>query len=861
MKKHFIRAFYQGDKIYIVAALLFLLTFFISSCQDDYIYDDEEPEWLGDNIYSLLKERGNFTVTVRLIEDLDYDEVLSRTGSKTLFVATDSAYIKFFTNNSWGVKKYEDLSEGQKKLLLNFSMINNAYTLQKFANYYYGGNLIEGTAMRQETNLSPIDSIPFENGDKLPTSPVWNYYRSKGIHLLKDNTQKPIVYFTNDFITKYGITGGDFSMLTNGKTRVTTDVYLFDNKVIERDIRCKNGYVHVLDGVMVPPTNMAQYIHDNYSTNIFSKLLDRFCVPLYDKTNTELYKTLHPGFSDSIFVKRYYASLGGITRLIDSKHEESGVIAKNLLGYDPGWNSFRTGALEADMAAMFVPNDEAMNSYFNGGVGAILKERFHEWDSVPDAIILPFIKRHMRSSMVESVPSKFSKMVDTENYRLPVEGGHIDKSYTAVNGEVYVTNQVYPPVDYISVYSPVLLSSNSKIMNWAINISQTSVDGTLFAFYKLYLNSLVSKYALFIPTDEYMAKYIDPISYAQSSSGVLKYWYNNTSNAVNATIYAYDKTNDIVGDSIGVITTSTFLQNRLWELLDSHIVIGDIETGADYFITKGNDIIKISGSGASLSVQGGGDIQRNTQCNVTKVFTQYNGKTYFIDKPIQSSLRSVYENLYSRAEFSEFFNLLIGVPESYLSQIFAQQGIDYRIKFFNAYRYTVYVPTNEALQKAVSDGVIKTWTQIDAITDDTERALQTDKTVRFLKYHFQDNSVFIGQAVDGQFQSATIKTDNTDTHFGTAKNKYFKLGVKTDGATIKITMDSKTGSPLRTAKVILGSGLYNIIAKDYIFARKPSEYKNIDGTGAVSGIAFGSSSISTSASAVIHQIDNVLTFE
>jgi hypothetical protein len=79
-------------------------------------------------------------------------------------------------------------------------------------------------------------------------------------------------------------------------------------------------------------------------------------------------------------------------------------------------------------------------------------------------------------------------------------------------------------------------------------------------------------------------------------------------------------------------------------------------------------------------------------------------------------------------------------------------------------------------------------------------------------------------------------------------------------------MDSKTGTPLRTANVLTsdpltGSPLYNIIAKDYIFDKLPSLYKNVDGTGSASGALFSTSNIVTSASAVIHEIDNVLTFE
>ena len=397
-------------------------------------------------------------------------------------------------------------------------------------------------------------------------------------------------------------------------------------------------------------------------------------------------------------------------------------------------------------------------------------------------------------------------------------------------------------------------------MNWAINISETSVDGTLFAFYKLYLNSLVSKYSLFIPTDEYFSKYIDPIAYGQIVSGVLKYWYNTKTNSVNATVYRYDKTTNMVGDSVDVITSSSFLKNRLWELLDGHIVVGSVETGDHYFITKGNDLIKVKGSGASMVVQGGGDIQMNTQCNVTKVFNQYNGTTYFIDKQIQPSLKSVYKELSENSEFSEFFNLLNGVPDSYVNQIFEQQGIDYRIKFFNAFRYTVYVPTNEAIQRAIANGVIIPWQTIDAMPE-PDRTNAIEKMVRFLKYHFQDNAVFFGQNVNEQYQSATIKTDNIDTYFGTAKNKYFKIGVNGNANSLVLTMDSKLGDPVRTANVISANGLYNLIVKDYIFSKPPTAYKYVDGTGPVSGLTFSSSTIISSASAVIHQIDNILTFE
>lgn len=859
--------------------LLFLLvlalsgTLFFTAC-DIYDLDNKEPDWLGSSIYEYLeKDSATFSITVKLIDDLQYDEVLKLTGSKTLFVATDSAYNEFFKNNTWGVSRYDQLSAAQKKILLFYPMVNNSYTMDVFSNFNSGGNLYEGTAMRRHTALSIIDSVPFVHGDNLPVSKYWAPHKNKGLWLISDlpvgtenpNNLIPMVFFTNDFLRKFSLTAEDFSILTGGLTRKPEDVHLFNTRLIKTDIVCKNGYINVLDKVLVPPMNMAQFITTNPSTKIFSKLLDRFCAPYIDEPSTLLYRQIHKGFNDTLYAKVYFSSIGGYKKYPQGG-KPTGADITNLLSYNPGWNSLNTGALQSDMAAMFVPSDEAMTAYFNSGVGEILRSRYKTWDSVPDNIILPFIKQHMRTSVVESVPSKFEKMVDAENYRLPVLRSHIDKVYTGVNGQVYVTNEVYPPVAYISVYSPVLLSENSQIMNWAINISETSVDGTKFAFYQLYLNSPVSTYSLFIPTDEFFSNYLDPIAWGQNVKAALKFWYDKkiATPTVKATVYKIDPvtgTFDPATDSIDVITSATFLKNRLWSILDSHIVVGNVESGSDYYITKANDIIRIKGRGTSMTVEGGGDINNGTKCKVSRKFEQYNGNTYFIDKPIRTALSSVYKKLSETPEFKAFFDLLNGVPDTCVQQIFAQQGVDFRVKFFNAYRYTVYVPTNEKIEAAIADKKIKSWEEIYAIKDKMQQYYEIQKMIRLLKYHFQDDAVFTTQVVNDRYQSATIKTDNVVTHFGTGRNKYYKIAVSGNGNTLTLTTDTPKDKSQITAKVVKSNGLYDLIAKDYIFAKLPTLYKNVDGSGPAAGTAFNTSLVTTSASAVIHQIDNILLFE
>jgi uncharacterized surface protein with fasciclin (FAS1) repeats len=375
----------------------------------------------------------------------------------------------------------------------------------------------------------------------------------------------------------------------------------------------------------------------------------------------------------------------------------------------------------------------------------------------------------------------------------------------------------------------------------------------------LYINSLVSKYSVFVPTDEFFSTYIDPIAYGQDApQGGLKFKYNAKTEKVYAVITTFNKNVDppVFSDSIGVITDEPFIQDRLWKLLDSHIVVGTVNAANKYYVTKGNDLIKVEGTGTNMTVAGGYDIDKSTPSKVNFVFKQENGNTYFIDKPIQPALKSVYKVLSETEGFRKFYDMLNGVPDTCVYKIFSPQGIDFKINFFNAYRYTIYVPTDSAMQSAIDRKLIMPWDSIYVLPQGPKQAQEINKVIRFLRYHFQDDAVFYGQTVDEQYQSATIKNDNLVTHFRTGKNRYYKIGVVGNASSMTLTTETN-----KTAHVTADPKLHNIIAKDYIFSKVPTYYKNVDGSGTSTGATFISSSITTSASAVIHQIDDVLTFQ
>lgn len=120
-----VKIFHSFRRLQNATMWLTLLFFVVLTGCSGYDLDERSPAWLGESIYDYLAHDGHYNYTVRLIQGLNYQDVLGRTGSKTLFVADDDAWDRFFKNNVFGAHSYEQLSLSQKKMLLFGSMINN----------------------------------------------------------------------------------------------------------------------------------------------------------------------------------------------------------------------------------------------------------------------------------------------------------------------------------------------------------------------------------------------------------------------------------------------------------------------------------------------------------------------------------------------------------------------------------------------------------------------------------------------------------------------------------------------------------------------------------------------------------------
>jgi len=851
---------------------------------------------------------GTFKDYLRLVDDLGYADVLGKTGSKTVFPANDEAFQRFYASNSWGVKSYDDLTEAMKKQLLYTSMLDNAILIEMLSNVSSGSSsdpIERGIALKHSTTVSVTDSITTLKGEtSMPANnKYWQKYWNKGIDVVADGTKPMLVHFTSEQMTANSITtvgdGSDFEVIT-GDPYTEGAAYIFRNKVINSDVTCQNGYIHQVEDVLVPPGNIAEVIRTSGESNYFSRMLDRFCAPYYNGSITTNYNDYaqanNLALKDSVFEWRYFSERSQSKSAgVKADPDGNAISDDELLPFDPGWNAYTNAATGSDalsdLCAIFVPTDNAMKGYFlPGGKGAFLIDQYGKLsnteanlnqniDSIPLNIVQAFLANLMNGSFVGSVPSKFGNIMNDASDVLGMSTGVLHKTdgvydvKIANNGVAYMIDSVFAPTKYEAVSAPALLSDEMRVMNWAIQ-DKSYLSQNFYA----YLLAMTANYALFIPDDEAFGQfYIDPayLGHEMTGSGEgprALHFYYDTSKApyLFCSEWSYDPTTNVIGDSIGLVGIAN-VKSQLVDILNYHTVVlnnGETVGSNKYYKTKHGGEIMVTGSTSNITeVQSGGQIDNGLPTsNVKLTYNQANGKTYRIDHVIQAPQNSVYKILSTTEDFRQFFNLCqsnsdvmswagisttenaYGTTEQDKYNVFvSNKGLDYNVKFFNTYNYTVYVPNNDAMQKAYAAG-LPTWDDLVALQEsmaEKEMIDENDPEVvaakekakvmieeinHFVRYHFQDNSIY----VDNTFDTGDFQTQCADT-----LGIYQKLNVGGSNNQIVVTDARGTSHTISSS-----NGTINKMARDYVF----------------NAVATKAASISTSSFAVIHEIKEPLNY-
>ena len=950
-----------------------------TACKDDYDLDEpgNYPSFLNGPIYSTLKNseasglKGTFNNYLRLIDDLGQADMLNRTGSVTIFPANDEAFQRFYSNNNWGVSSYEDLTTNQKRLLLRYSMLKNAQLVTMLSNVPFSGgttsNVDKGIAIKQTTYSSLTDSITHAIGAaNFPqNNKYWERFYTRGIDMVTDGTDPMMVHLTKEYLNKNSIThlegddNSDFAIITG--TPYTTDKsYVFRNQIVTpapnlQGLTCSNGYIHQLEDVLVPPGNMAEVIRTSSNTRYFSRMLERFSAPFSDPSTTAAYNAIVQEFNetaqrsgssermnpiDTIFQKRYFSarSQGGNALSSDPNRNRFNY----LLSFDPGWNTYNTGATGAnalaDVAAMFVPTDEAMWKFFttdSKGINIMKRYGSHpvsegmseqafleNIDAIDINVVKDFLNNFMKASFSASVPSKFASVVKAgsgDPMGLTVNDlakdettGKYDVRITN-NGVIYMLNKVFSPDRFSAVTAPMLFAEDMNIFRDAVNDGDASEPiANLLPInlnYYAYLLAMSSNYGLIVPNDDAFGGFYLDAPYLGHSPRFLNFVYDPSVETGNPFVrcYSYPAKKDAATgfyvrdeskDSVE-LSGSSFPASQFKDILNTHTIV--LEANQDlehntYFLGKNGAGLEVKinrngedgGDGNTYygTIRSGAQIDLGRPVSrIVSISDQENGTTVVVDHPVETPLTSVFATFFANrngtklntntenpvkdcSRFSEFLSLCMGrlagttteVRTSLLSVAYderervakiplytiftnnpgnvgAQKCPDMDVNFFKSYNYTVYMPNNDAMQKAYAAGLPR-WDDVRAVSQDRElSASQKQEKIRtmcevinaFVRYHFQTNSVFIDQNIKAQECLTAALNSNSVP---------YRVNVSGGANVLKVT--DNTGVTVSVEKN--DAKLQNQMARDFIF----------------NDLYTKASGIVTSSFAVIHEIDTPL---
>jgi hypothetical protein len=304
-----------------------------------------------------------------------------------------------------------------------------------------------------------------------------------------------------------------------------------------------------------------------------------------------------------------------------------------------------------------------------------------------------------------------------------------------------------------------------------------------------------------------------------------------------------------------------------------------------------------------MTVAGGFQLEKDSPLTVSQVYNMENGKSYIVDAPVYTAQKAVSdilaehdETLGGDGEYSKFYELLRecgalaavagkkGLNWSSTSKngnlIYIPEDVEESVNYLlNTYHYTIYVPTNDAMDEAFAKGLptmemLEEAIEIDESEDTIacfnakgdsirwdETGIKANKLsmdllgtpkfyyqisdtashlrkvmLDFVKYHIQDNSIFVDKVVGDEFASGRYESAKTNPTTG----RSYKLTITNTGT--DLTVQGVCSNPQQVNK----GKMYNVMAREYWLNNKAVESATL---------------IETSSSVVLHAIDHPLLYK
>lgn len=406
----------------------------------------------------------------------------------------------------------------------------------------------------------------------------------------------------------------------------------------------------------------------------------------------------------------------------------------------------------------FIPAKAAFDTYLNN-----LKNIFGSEQLIPTYTTDLLFKSHFSSSTYwpSKVQSGLAFNLLTNSVELKPED--INSVKMLSNGLLYQTKQVVEPDAFKSVCAPAFFSPNYSMLGRMLYVS---------GYYSA-LSQRLAHYTFFAPTDDAFAK----IGIIYNVTDPLKPVFQIKDNGAFRNMNVTEMESLLGNNTILTALDPTAFADGFYETLNGSML--EVKDGK-YFGAERDSMPTITIPGLSKS----------------------NGYVYgvnqFISLPKGSFTYII--NTTQTPEYSEFLKIIQSVYPSFASAGFSfiNQNADLK--------YTILMPSNEAVVNAVAAGIIPT---LPATTDPTY-ATQKEKLIQLIRYHvIQGRSMTDGKVTGNMLTTHYIKSSPTST-----KEIYIPIQVGGGNGTLTIT-DAKgvVASTQQNSDRICKDGVIHIIDK------------------------------------------------
>lgn len=708
----------------LISAILAVALF---GCKPDEEYF-AKPESLAGPIYQQLESMGNFTHYIQCLDRTPYGDILSKSGSWTVFAPNDDGFAQYLSEN--GYASVASMPYDKVSAIVKYSIISGAYNTTSLT--YWQGQWYEGNAFRKRTQYK--DTITVMDANDYP-----EYLNWKNRTYLVDpsfNRYKTTVFWLPSYVTGLGggtgYFGGDYADLsTIFGTEMSEDyMWIKDTKVLKEDVAAENGLIFEIEKVIEPIPNLYENLTSeeyNGKYTMFKKIIDRFGEFRYNR----MVENPETGEMDSIF-HQYYLTGSSSNYPAFALNDEN---MPFLLSVQDHTENSCTG--------LTVPTNDVLTSYLSS---SLLGNYYTSYDDMPLDVLGMFININFYKQNLDMLPSKVGNFFNSQLEKVDLQMSDVVDIKQTSNGLFYGINKVFTTNSFSTVIGPILLDTTYSIMYKYIKALtiESALKGGGIEFSVIGVKN--TQYNS-VPDPNSDLRKVTVVGRNKDLS-VIYLQVTGDPTTANNRIYPIPGTVPTAADLEYVTTTMKSI--ILNQIIDAPIDLAD----NNYYQARSGDMIYVS-DGTKMA--GGGNIYDGTTANIVSTLDQTNGMVYEMDNFIKMPTRYTYGTLTDMgSNFTKFQQVITGAQQRVA---ITGNNTDFLIGLLDLRKsYTLFAPNNTAVQEAVTNGVIPNPdpAYLNTLTP-VQLATARIQLENFAKKHFILRSVPTDGKTTGTFQSLYIK--------------------------------------------------------------------------------------------------------